>query len=89
MTERWRRSNYGTMQIAVTIGERKAYTRPFSIRVTRRLMTDGKLDADLIKFACQRARTGSSSTADRTTNFARRDECGEAGIQPHASPAIV
>jgi hypothetical protein len=30
-----------------------ADTRPFSICVTHRLMTDGKLDADLIEFVCQ------------------------------------
>ena len=53
MTERWRRLNYGTIQIDVTIDDPKAYTRPFSIRVTHRLMTDGKLDADLIEFVCQ------------------------------------
>jgi hypothetical protein len=53
MTERWRRLNYGTMQIDVTIDDPKAYTRPFSIRVTHRLMTDGRLDADLIEFVCQ------------------------------------
>ena len=53
MTERWRRVNYGTIQIDVTIDDPKAYTRPFSIRVTHRLMTDGRLDADLIEFVCQ------------------------------------
>ena len=53
MTERWRRLNYGTMQIDVTIDDPKAYTRPFSIRVTHRLMTDGRFDADLIEFVCQ------------------------------------
>jgi hypothetical protein len=53
MTERWRRLNYGTLQIDVTIDDPKAYTRPFAIRVTHRLMTDGTLDADLIEFVCQ------------------------------------
>src|SRR6185503_1656868 len=32
MTERWRRLNYGTIQIEITIDDPKAYTRPFSIR---------------------------------------------------------
>jgi hypothetical protein len=53
MTERWRRLNYGTIQIDVTIDDPKAYTRPFSIRVHHRLMTDGKFDAELIEFICQ------------------------------------
>ena len=53
MTERWRRLNYGTMQIDITIDDPKAYTRPFSIRIHHRLMTDTKFDAELIEFICQ------------------------------------
>ena len=52
MTERWRRSNYGTIQIDVTIDDPKAYTRPFSLRVHHRLMVDTVLDAELIEFVC-------------------------------------
>jgi hypothetical protein len=53
MTERWRRLNYGAMQIDVTIDDPKAYTRPFSVRVHHRLMLDGMFDAELIEFVCQ------------------------------------
>ena len=53
MTERWRRLNYGTIQIDITIDDSKAYTRPFTIRVHHRLMTDGTFDAELIEFICQ------------------------------------
>jgi hypothetical protein len=53
MTERWRRLDYGTMQIDVTIDDPKAYTRPFSLRVHHRLMRDGRMDNDLIEFICQ------------------------------------
>ena len=53
MTERWRRLNYGAMQIDVTIDDPKAYTRPFSVRVHHRLMLDGMFDAELIEFICQ------------------------------------
>jgi hypothetical protein len=53
MTERWRRLNYGTVQIDVTIDDPKAYTRPFSVRVHHRLMRDGLLDAEIIEFVCQ------------------------------------
>ena len=38
MTERFRRLNYGTLQIDVTIDDPKAYTRPFSVRVNQRLI---------------------------------------------------
>src|ERR1043166_2903027 len=53
MTERWRRLNYGTVQIDVTIDDPKAYTKPFSVRVHHRLMVDTRFDADLIEFICQ------------------------------------
>jgi hypothetical protein len=53
MTERWRRVNYGAIQIDVTIDDPKAYTRPFSLRVHHRLMVDNAFDADLIEFVCQ------------------------------------
>ena len=48
MTERFRRLNYGTMQIDVTIDDPKAYTRPFSVRVNQRLSLRG----ELIEFVC-------------------------------------
>jgi hypothetical protein len=53
MTERWRRLNYGTIVIDITIDDPKAYTRPFSLRIHHRLMMDGKFDAELIEFVCQ------------------------------------
>jgi len=53
MTERWRRLDYGTVEIDITIDDPKAYTRPFSIRVHHRLMVDNAFDADLIEFVCQ------------------------------------
>jgi hypothetical protein len=52
MTERWRRLDYGAIQIDVTIDDPKAYTRPFSVRVHNRLMVDSALDAELIEFIC-------------------------------------
>ncbi|HEY1758393.1 MAG TPA: hypothetical protein VGG72_23685 [Bryobacteraceae bacterium] len=48
MTERFRRLNYGTMQIDVTIEDPKSYTKPFTVRVNHRLMPD----TDLIEFVC-------------------------------------
>jgi len=53
MTERWRRLNYGSMQIDITIDDPKAYTKPFSVRVHHRIAVDGpKLDSELIEFIC-------------------------------------
>jgi hypothetical protein len=53
MTERWRRLNFGSIQIDITIDDPKAYTKPFSVRVHHRLALDGpQLDAELIEFIC-------------------------------------
>jgi hypothetical protein len=47
--ERFRRPNFGTMQIDVTIDDPKAYTKPFTVRVNHRLAPD----SELIEFICQ------------------------------------
>ncbi len=49
MIERFKRLNYGTLQIDVTIEDPKVYTMPFTVRVVHRLMPD----TDLIEFICQ------------------------------------
>ena len=51
-TERFRRLNYGTMKIDVTIDDPKAFTAPFSVRVNQKLMVDERTDAELIEFIC-------------------------------------
>ena len=48
MTERFRRPNFGTMQIDITIDDPKAYTKPFTVRVNQRLM----VDQEMIEFVC-------------------------------------
>jgi hypothetical protein len=48
VTERFRRVNYGTLQIDVTIDDPKAYTAPFSVRVNQRII----LDTEMIEFIC-------------------------------------
>ncbi len=48
MTERFRRVNFGTLEIEVTIDDPKAYTKPFTVTVTQRIM----LDTELIEFIC-------------------------------------
>jgi len=48
-TERFRRLNYGQLDIEFTLNDPKAYTRPFTVRVDQRLMADG---SDLIEYIC-------------------------------------
>ena len=48
-TERFRRVNYGQLDIEFTLNDPKAYTRPFTVRVDQRLMADG---SDLIEYIC-------------------------------------
>ena len=49
ITERWRRPNFGSMQIDITIEDPKAYTKPFTVRVNHRLMPD----TELMEFVCE------------------------------------
>jgi hypothetical protein len=48
ITERFRRVNFGMLQIDVTIDDPKAYTKPFTVRFNQRLT----LDQELIEFIC-------------------------------------
>jgi hypothetical protein len=48
ITERFRRPNFGTLEIDVTIEDPKAYTEPFTVRVNQRVM----LNTNLIEFVC-------------------------------------
>ena len=48
LRERFRRVNFGTLEIDATIDDPKAYTKPFTVRVDQRIM----LDTELIEFVC-------------------------------------
>jgi hypothetical protein len=48
VTERFRRVNYGRMEIDITIDDAKAYTRPWTVRHVQQII----LDEDLIEFVC-------------------------------------
>jgi hypothetical protein len=48
MTERFRRPNFGTLQIDITIDDPKAYTKPFTVRVNHRIM----VDSEMFEFIC-------------------------------------
>jgi hypothetical protein len=49
MTEKFRRINYGTLELTLTVDDPKAYTKPFTVAFTQRLMPD----EELIEFICQ------------------------------------
>jgi hypothetical protein len=48
LIERWRRPDFGHMEIDVTVDDPKAYTKPFTVRVSHQIM----LDQELIEFIC-------------------------------------
>jgi hypothetical protein len=50
VTERFRRLNYGQLEIDVTIDDPKAYTRPWTARTIRQQLLP---DDELIEFVCQ------------------------------------
>ena len=49
MTEKFRRLNYGNMEIEITVDDPRAYTKPWTVTVHHRIM----LDTELIEFVCQ------------------------------------
>jgi hypothetical protein len=48
LIERFRRPDYGHLEIDITVDDPKAYTSPFTVRVNHQVM----LDTDLIEFVC-------------------------------------
>lgn len=48
MIERFRRPNYGHLEIDVTVEDPKAYTKPWTVRINQRVL----LNSDLIEFIC-------------------------------------
>jgi len=48
MTERFRRPNYGKLEIEITVNDLKAYTAPWTVKLTHSL----KLDTDLLSYIC-------------------------------------
>jgi hypothetical protein len=49
LTERFRRVNYGLLDIEITVDDPKAYTRPFTFRINQQIVADG---SELIEFIC-------------------------------------
>ena len=54
LTERFRRVNYGLLDIELTVDDPKAYTKPFSVRVLQRIVADG---SEMIEFICHENQT--------------------------------
>jgi hypothetical protein len=48
VTERFRRVNYGRMEVEVTVDDPKAYTKPWTIKLNQLL----QLDTDLLDYIC-------------------------------------
>jgi hypothetical protein len=48
MTERFRRPNYGTLEMAITVEDPKAYTKPWTVNISQRIYPD----QELIEFIC-------------------------------------
>jgi len=48
LTERYTRPNFGTLQIELTIDDPKAYTKPWTVTITQKLV----LDTDVFEFFC-------------------------------------
>jgi hypothetical protein len=48
LTERFRRVNYGLVEIDVTIDDPKAYTRPWTVTLKQRIV----LDTELLDYHC-------------------------------------
>jgi hypothetical protein len=49
VTERFRRPNFGNLEIEVTVDDPKAYTKPWSIKVNQTIA----LDTDMLEFVCK------------------------------------
>lgn len=48
LTERFRRLNYGTLEITITIDDPKTFTKPWTVTLNQKLMPD----TELIEFVC-------------------------------------
>ena len=48
VVERFRRVNYGRLEVAVTVDDPKAYTQPWTVTLVQRIV----LDTDLLDYHC-------------------------------------
>lgn len=52
ITERFRRPNFGSLEIQITVDDPKAYTAPWTIQLNHHI----KLDTDLLEYFCENER---------------------------------
>ena len=48
ITEKFRRANYGRLEVEVTVDDQKAYTKPFTVTLNQKIL----LDTDLLEYHC-------------------------------------
>ena len=48
ITEKFRRVNYGRLEVEVTVDDPKAYTTPFTVTLNQNIL----LDTDLLEYQC-------------------------------------
>jgi hypothetical protein len=48
ITERFRRPNYGALEIELTVNDPKAYTKPWTVKLNQTIV----LDSDLLEYVC-------------------------------------
>ena len=48
MTERFRRVNYGKLEIEIRVNDPKAYTAPWTIKIIQHIV----LDTDILEYSC-------------------------------------
>jgi hypothetical protein len=56
MTEQFRRPNFGSLEIELTVDDTKAYTAPWAVRLRQHI----KLDTDLLEYVCNENEKDSS-----------------------------
>ncbi|MEP6961357.1 MAG: hypothetical protein ABI995_04725 [Acidobacteriota bacterium] len=61
LTERYRRINYGTLEIILTVNDPKTYTAPWTIKITQKLM----LNDELMEYFCQENEKDLSHSVDK------------------------
>jgi hypothetical protein len=49
LTERFRRVNYGQLEIEMTVDDPQTYTKPFTLRIGQQIVADG---SEIIEFIC-------------------------------------
>lgn len=61
VTERFRRTNFGTLEIEMTVDDTKAYTAPWTVTLRQHI----KLDTDLLEYVCNENEKDSSHIVGR------------------------